>query len=110
MKRKGFTLIELIISLAIIGLIAVSMLPILSTGLRNIVLAGNRTEAVSLAHDNIYNDSTLVNFNISVNLPTIDEDDEETISVEGNIVTGNANIIGSNNSQVELFIYRPISY
>lgn len=42
-KKNGLTLIELIVSMAIISVITVSMLNIFGTGLLNISRAGNRT-------------------------------------------------------------------
>jgi Tfp pilus assembly major pilin PilA len=55
-KNKGFYIIEIIISLAVIGIIAVVFLSIFSTGLVNIVRAGVRTKAVGTAVDD-FNDS-----------------------------------------------------
>lgn len=44
--RKGITLIEIIISIALVGVILVSMLSIFDTGLFNIKRAGDRTSIV----------------------------------------------------------------
>lgn len=49
--RKGFTLIELVVSLAIIGIIAVAMLNVFDTGLLNIVRSGSRTTNLSSASE-----------------------------------------------------------
>lgn len=43
-KRRGVTLIEIIVSLAIIGIMGISFLNIFDMGLVNITRAGNRTE------------------------------------------------------------------
>ena len=51
--RKGLTLIEVIIALAIIGMISISVMSIFSTGLNNIVKAGNRTVAINEEQKNI---------------------------------------------------------
>lgn len=106
MNKDGFTLIELIVSLAIMGLIVVTILPIINTGLSNIIYSGNRTEAVSLANDDIFNNTEKENFSIVVKLPDKVSDDIDVI-VEGNIITGTSNISGRSDSKVELYIYRP---
>ena len=106
MNKDGFTLIELIVSLAIMGLIVVTILPIINTGLSNIIYSGNRTEAVSLANDDIFNNTEKENFSIVVKLPDKVSDDIDVI-VEGNIITGTSNISGRSDSKFELYIYRP---
>jgi prepilin-type N-terminal cleavage/methylation domain-containing protein len=44
--RKGLTLIEVIISIALMGIVLVSVLSIFDTGLFNIKRAGDRTDVV----------------------------------------------------------------
>ena len=44
--KKGITLIEIVISIALVGIILVSMLSIFDTGLFNIIRAGDRTSIV----------------------------------------------------------------
>ena len=111
MNKKGFTLIELILSMAIIGIIAVTLLPILNVGLKNIVFSGNRTKAVSEASDSIYNDSVLTSFTVKVKLPSLTESNSDTmVNVDGNKVTGTADIQGVEMRNVEFFIYRPNTY
>lgn len=48
---KGLTLIELIIALAIIGIIVVTFLPIFTTSYTTIFGMGNRTDAVAIAQE-----------------------------------------------------------
>lgn len=45
-NNRGLTLIEVIVSLAIIGIMSIAVLTIFNTGLKNIVSAGDRTEEV----------------------------------------------------------------
>jgi prepilin-type N-terminal cleavage/methylation domain-containing protein len=52
-NKKGLTLIEVIISIAIIGILAVSTLSIFDAGLLNIIRAGKRTETVLEVKDGI---------------------------------------------------------
>lgn len=54
-KRRGVTLIELVVSIALIGIIAVSTLTIFDTGLSNIFRAGSRTKAVTEANHDVTN-------------------------------------------------------
>jgi len=46
-RIRGFTLIEVILSMAIIGIIAISFLTVMATSLRWIISAGNKTTAVN---------------------------------------------------------------
>lgn len=84
-KRLGFTLIELIISLSIVGIISVTFLNIFNMGLINISNAGRRTDNVISIQDKL--DLSIVNknninsdvnisdiYNISVDLPGIGEE------------------------------------
>jgi prepilin-type N-terminal cleavage/methylation domain-containing protein len=48
-KEKGFTLIEVVLALAILGIVAASFLSALATGSRSIFLADEQTTAESLA-------------------------------------------------------------
>ena len=48
-NEKGFTLIEVLVALAILGLIAVTFLMALSTASKAIIIADERTTAESLA-------------------------------------------------------------
>lgn len=52
---KGFTLIEVILTIAIIGIVSISAFTIFSTGLNNIVKSGNRTDSVLQTKDKIDN-------------------------------------------------------
>ena len=58
-SREGFTLIEVLVSLAIIGLIATVFLPIFSGGLANIFDMGRSTQTMNheaqMYMDQIYN-------------------------------------------------------
>lgn len=47
--HKGLTLVEVIVSLAIIGIIAVSLLPMFTSGFANMMSTGRRTNAMN--HD-----------------------------------------------------------
>ena len=59
-KNKGFTIIEIIVSLAIIGILAVVFMSVFSTGLVNIVRAGVRTKAVGTAVDEFYDEPDII--------------------------------------------------
>lgn len=51
MRKKGMTLIEVVISIAILGIIAASFLTMFSNGFSNIFIAGNRTRALAKAQE-----------------------------------------------------------
>lgn len=93
-NKKGFTLIEVILSIALIALIAVTILGIFGTGVRNIVRAGNRTEAVFQEQESI--DSTINSYDSIEGEDTvleIDFDGKFTVDVEGKIATSSENNI-----------------
>jgi prepilin-type N-terminal cleavage/methylation domain-containing protein len=85
-NNKGFTLIEVIISIAIVGIISIPILGIFGTGIKNIVRAGERTEDV-FVEQKIINEK-MQDYDegeetiISVRFP-----DGLEIDVEGKIIT-----------------------
>lgn len=111
MNKKGFTLVEVILSLAIVGIIAVAILPIFNIGLKNILISGNRTEAVARARDNIYDDAVLSEFTIEVKLPSVLQAGvTENVEVQGNVISSSAEIQGSGSRTVDLYMYVPNNY
>lgn len=54
-KNNGFSLIEEIISLAILSIIVIGFLPIIANSISNIYVSGNRTKNVSTAENMIGN-------------------------------------------------------
>ena len=102
---KGFTLIELILSIAILGMIAVALLPALNTSLRNIVSAGNRTIAVENAIDEINERTNITNFDVEVELPLPSGVGTEKIMIVGDKISGFATITGSSGKNVSIFVY-----
>ncbi len=52
-KFKGFTLIEIVVSLAIIGILVVSFLPIISSSFIKVLNLGKNTENIVESHSNI---------------------------------------------------------
>lgn len=74
--KKGFTLIEVIVSIAILGIISIAFLSIFSNGLIGIYRAGHKSvsqyEAQEKLENNISNptntDSNLASTNVQMNL------------------------------------------
>lgn len=52
-KRKGITLIEIIVSIAVIGVLVIPIFTIFNSGLMNILRAGTRTEVVIDVKENM---------------------------------------------------------
>jgi prepilin-type N-terminal cleavage/methylation domain-containing protein len=106
-NRKGLTLIEIIVSIAILGIVAISTLTIFDMGLKNIVRAGVRTENVYDAEDDLEIAPQIVTYEeLTVVLPTPDGD--QTIIVEGSHVKGEAvTNNGYSSVSVEIETYIP---
>lgn len=51
--NNGFTLVEIILSIAILGIIAVAFLPIFTTGIKGIANSGSRSKSSYQAQDAI---------------------------------------------------------
>ena len=90
-NNKGFTLIEVILAIAIIGIIAIPIFGIFGIGVKNIVSAGNRTEDVFTDQKSIINE---INREYSeINNPDGEKEidikfsDDLTIKIQGKVVT-----------------------
>lgn len=107
-KKKGFTLIELIVSIALIGILSIAFLSMFLTGFRFIKKAGNRSTA---SFDAQASTETAIqsrpasgasgNTNITFNLS-----DGTTINVEGKLQTQSKTI---NNTNVDITIFNPVN-
>lgn len=104
-KKKGMTLIEVIISMAIIGIIAISMLSMFTSAFVFITRAGNTSEALFQAHKQI---ETILTQNSAAVTPT---DIELEFSSDGTVITSKGNTITVNylinNSEVEITFFHP---
>lgn len=105
-NNKGLTLIEVVLTIAIIGIITIPILGIFSTGVRNIVSAGNRTEEVYAEQESVVSE-------ISKEYDGIDTPDGEKeldiifsedliIQIEGKVVT-----TGDDNIEITTFVPKP---
>ena len=52
-NKKGLTLVEIILSLAIVGIIAVSIIPLFGTSIKGIARSGKRTSDIVTLQDNM---------------------------------------------------------
>ena len=106
-KREGFTLIELIVSLALIGIIAVSMFNAFDTGLFNIVRAGNRTVNTETATSNFITSPVPKSDEITLTID-LGVDGEDNVEVKGRIGGGTGTVPGSyGNIEVEIESFVP---
>lgn len=102
-KRKGITLIELIISIAILGIISVVILGIFDQGLSNILRAGRRTETVLSAKEeldlNIGDNDIGIDTDVEVTLPG-----DNKVLISGRTVEVNKAIEQGNNIILNTYI------
>lgn len=102
MNKKGVSLIELVISMAILGMIVVTILSIFNTGLTNIVRAGDITEITNSAGSEIdkkiltavVGDEKVSEAEININIPGLPSIPikgklivQESVDTKGNSVT-----------------------
>lgn len=102
-NKKGVTLIEIIISLAILGIIVVSLLAMFSTGFTFIARAGQRSEAT---FDNITQVEDVLkerNSTTSDDIPIVFSD-SSTIDAEG---SEESEVVPFTGSEVEFFYFHP---
>ena len=107
-NRKGLTLVEIIISMAIIGIVAMVFLSVFSSSFVNIVRAGVRTKAVAAAANEFHGDPSVVRHEtIEVELP-LPSGSTTIIDINGSIARGNVVVnegsISNLEVQIEAFV------
>lgn len=105
--EKGFTLVELIVSFAIIAIIATTMLNLFGAGLLNITKAGTRTANTETATNNFLTNPEVISEEktLSINLGINTEDNVE---VKGRMGKGTGTLPGSyGNVEVEIEAFVP---
>jgi len=109
-KRKGVTLIELVVSLALIGIIAVSTLTIFDTGLSNIFRAGSRTKAVAEANHDVTSSvlSVIEDAEVDIKLPVLGGVTKD-YKIVGDVVKGVGiePTLGQSDLEVEIIEFKP---
>jgi prepilin-type N-terminal cleavage/methylation domain-containing protein len=101
-KKNGFTLIEVILSLALIGLISVSVLGIFNSGLLNITRAGNRTEGTSKAQEDFVED--VVSYDNPVVTVVLPLSDDSTESIDMPVIMQKGSVIIDEGTRGEILV------
>lgn len=105
MKRKGMTLIEVIVAMAIIGIVAISVLTVLTIGFRFIALAGDKSKAGFKAYQEIEKTLTMKDVDENpTNIKLTFTSDGSTINAKGNIESF---IQPTKNGRVKITIFQP---
>lgn len=103
--KQGMTLVEVIISMAVIGIIAVSMISLFTSAFVLITRAGNTSEALFQVHKEI--ETVLTNNSVADTPTNIDL----KFTSDGTIVTSKGNHlkinITVNKSNVEISFFHP---
>lgn len=100
-KKQGFTLVELIISFAILGIIAITFLAIFSGMYKGISNAGNKSKAAFSAQGNI--DNSIATRTDGTDTMTI-QFNGNSISLTGRTLTST---VTSGNTTVTVSVYTP---
>jgi len=102
--NKGVTLVELILAIAILGMVAVSILPMFSSGFTHIARAGQRTEVTFINHREIEKELNSNNQNLSGDSIEIEFYDSTEIEAKGSQKEEVQSISGV---EVELYFFHP---
>lgn len=111
MKNKGFTLIEIILALAIIGIISIPVFTTFNSALSNVVKAGNRTQAIEEAKYKLEMepDETPIPGGINVSIE-MESDSPKVVSVNVNEVVGEYTINQGTKRELKVEILSYIPY
>ncbi|MBV1757628.1 MAG: prepilin-type N-terminal cleavage/methylation domain-containing protein [Dethiosulfatibacter sp.] len=105
-NREGLTLIELVISLAIIAMIAVTMLDLFGAGLLNISRAGNRTINTEAAANHFITSPDAISEEITL-IIDLGDGVEDNVEVKGRIGRGSGTLPGYGNIEVDIESFVP---
>lgn len=107
MKNRGFTLIEVIFSITLIGLIAVTFLPMITFGFKNTIEAGKFTDILFEYQAMIENKIDNLR---GVDPNTMDPDDIKTLTIFGIDVKGhNISIDDDSSGEINMFLPKSTS-
>lgn len=106
-KRRGLTLIEVIISLAIICIVAVAFSSIFLSGLKGIEISGNKSKAKFKTQAQI---EEIINSKVDAfdpDLTTLNVDfGTKVISIDGKYITKESEI---NKNKVKITVFTPVN-
>lgn len=111
-KKSGFSLVEEVVSIAIISIVVVAFLPIIINNLKNIYFSGNRTVNVSAAENIIGNaikgkeSASAVQTSQTVTI-TLKNSSGSTILSPGSIQGKNITFYKSSSNQTTLSTFVP---
>ena len=104
-KNDGFTLIEVIISVAIIGILSMSFMSVFNTSIVNIVRAGNRTIGVDLAEAEMLENGVVIGESVEIEVILTDGIKQKiTGSTRKGTINVNKGMLGQVEVSIETFV------
>lgn len=96
-KNNGFTLVELLVSMFIIGMVVAAFVPIFTISVANIYNAGNKTAEVFISQEELEksfadNSSSVTNSTLAITFPNTSNDAIEVTIPGTNISTNSINM------------------
>jgi len=106
MSEKGFTLVEIIISIAILGIVTISIYPVFTNAFNVLIDSSNKVKNIDSATNELIADISSKDSSV-VNLTLVDKDNnEKNLNLDKYIVNKNYDLTNNNQKKVTIEYYK----
>lgn len=106
MYKRGFTLVEIIISIALLGIVTISIYPVFTNAFNVLVDSSKKVKNIDSATNELIAEISNENSSV-VNLTLVDKDDiEKTLNLDKYIVNKNYSVTNNNQKKVTIKYYK----